>query len=210
MPASHHLICRGTIYYWRRRVTTGKARTTLFQLSLMSRDKGIARRLGAGLTFVSDLLAPELSCGRLAASAFKTRTLADDIAQAFQERPPTGANDPLMQPAAIASPGGSDAAAASGPTQLSRPDDCSAARLRGLASPVAPFEPDVPTISALAHRFCSRKSQLGEWTDKTAQTAALSVKVVGHDCQSALQSYPSTASKSFHFFSSFSAVSCVA
>ncbi len=42
----------------------------------MSRDKGLARRLGAELPFVSDLLAPELSCGRLAASAFKAIMVA--------------------------------------------------------------------------------------------------------------------------------------
>jgi hypothetical protein len=47
-----------------------------FPVSLMSRDKGLARRLGAELPFVSDLLAPELSCGRLAASAFKAIMVA--------------------------------------------------------------------------------------------------------------------------------------
>jgi integrase len=50
---------------------------------------------------------------------------------------------------------------------------------------MAKAEPIASTVSGVAERFCNRKQQLGEWTEKTSrqmqQTASLLVKTIGHD-----------------------------
>jgi len=70
-PAGHHLLRRGAVYYWRKRLTTAGVHTTIFQVSLQTTEKGLARRLAARLTFMSEILAPELGGGRLSPDAVK-------------------------------------------------------------------------------------------------------------------------------------------